>query len=66
MANDEQNTPCFEVDQTLSDGTIQDETGRPLGAPYVTCLIDGATGRVLHWWLEASAAPPSEEPPPES
>lgn len=66
MANNEPNTTRFEVDQTLLDSTIQDETGRSLGAPYVTCLLDGATGQVLHWWLEASAALPSEEPPPES
>lgn len=65
MANDEPNSPRFEADQTLSDITLQDEAGRPLGAPYVTCLIDGVTGQVPHWWLEASAAPASEEPPPE-
>lgn len=65
MANDEPNPPRFEVDQTLSDITIHDETGRLLGAPYVTCLIDSATRQVLHCWLEASA-PPSEEQPLES
>jgi hypothetical protein len=65
MANDKSNTQ-HEADHTLLDIVIYDETEQPLDTPYLTCLIDCNTRQVIHCWLEASAAPLSEEPPQES